>query len=249
MLHEAIALERASAHPNGAGLSVAEAILALALAETGNIRASDSLIVSAITRLAPDSLRSPAQLVYVFAFSGLSKFLRGQIAEAEAIWRRAHRLAVQVFGPRHPLTAETQSGLSWVLLDRGQHDEGRALIDSAIAVTQGRPHQNAGLLSGMYRLRMAYALAQKDAAGAERWRSASQRELEKSGGQRPYLEVQLLWLTAALDVAAARPDSAAAHLQRAASIALSDIGPTHPFAVLAASRLAEFTAREKQRER
>jgi len=248
LLNDAIALGRARAQPNPAIVSVAEATLALAFAETGNIAASDSLILNATRRLAPDSLRSPAPLVYVFAFSGLAKFLRGQSAEAEHIWRRAHRFAVQVFGPLHPLTAETQSGLSWVLLDRRQYPEGRALIDSAIAVEQHRPHQNAGVMSGMYRLRMAYALAQQDTAAAESWRSAAQRELEKAGGQRPYLEVQLLWLTAALDVAVAHRDSAVVHLQRAANIAMTEIGPKHPLAVLAASRLAEFTARENQRK-
>lgn len=247
MMREALALERASARPRTALLSLAEAVLALAHAQTGNAAVSDSLILTATERLVPDSLRSPAELVYVLAYTGLAKYMRGQSVDAERIWRRSHGLAVQVFGPLHPLTAETQSGLSWVLLDRAQHTEGRALIDSALAVETRRPWKNHGVMSSIYRLQMAYAIARADAATAATARRLAERELALSGGQRPYLLVQLLWLTAALDVATAHADSASFHLEQASQIAANEIGPTHPFSRIAASRAAEFAKRMNAR--
>lgn len=249
MLQEALALERAGAHPRNRTLSLAEATMAIAYAEMGDVAASDSLLASATARLLPDSLRSPAELVYVFAFAGFSKYLRENAAEAEMIWRRAHRFAIRVFGPQHPITAETHSGLSFSLLGRGQNEEGRARADSAVAIQRGRPTQDAGILCGLYRLQMSYALAQHDIAGARAWREEAERELGRTGGRRPTLEVQLLWLTAALDMAQSQPDSAAIHLNRASRIATTEIGATHPLAVLASRRAAEFAARQSSSRR
>lgn len=243
MMHEALARERKSAHPRAPVLSLAEATLAVAYTDLGDSLQSDVLIGSALRRLAPDSLQVPAELVYVLAFAGLAEYARGDVVNAEAHWRRAHRLAMQVFGGQHPLTAAAKSGLSWILLERGELAEGRALADSALAVQQRRPVHDAATLCGLFRLQMAYALARGDAVNAAAWRQQAAAELAASGTQRPYLAVQLLWLTAALDVAMSRPDSASVHLAEASRIAQTEIGASHRFTAMAAYRVASYAAR------
>jgi eukaryotic-like serine/threonine-protein kinase len=240
---EAIRLETKRREPSASLIGAAEGVLAVAASQQGRVARSDSMVRLALEHAASDSLRNPAGWVYASAYAGFALYLRQQVAAAEPIWRQTRATATRVFGASHPITAEIQSGLSWTLLGGGKIAEGRALADSALQVHLQRAHRNAGLISGLYRLQMSYAMALGDTAAAETARAAAAAQLPRTGGQRPILEAYLLFASAALDMQRRDTTAAQRHLDDAVTVTRSGMGAGHQLTQLAVARQAEFRER------
>lgn len=239
---EAIRLEAQRRQPSASLIGAAEGVLAVAASQQGRVARSDSMVRLALEHAASDSLRNPAGWVYASAYAGFALYKR-QVAASEPIWRQTRATATRVFGPSHPITAEIQAGLSWTLLGVGKIAEGRALADSALQVHLQRAYRNAGLISGLYRLQMSYALALGDTVAAETARAAAAAQLPRTGGQRPILEAYLLFASAALDMQRRDTTAAQRHFDDAATVTRSGMGAGHQLTQLAVARQAEFRER------
>lgn len=238
----AIAEEMMRAVPRQFLIAIAESVLAVAETERGQIVLADSLLASAQRRLSVDSLRYPATPLFVNAYAGFGFYMRGALPASEASWQRARETSTRVFGALHPLTAETQSGLSWTLLGLGRFAEGKALADSALATELARTHHNAGMRSGLYRQQMSYALAMGDLAGAEAVRERALAELPGTGRRRPFIDMYLSFTSAALAMQQRDTTAAWQAMANAAQVMRVGAGASHPLTQLAGARLAEFSA-------
>jgi eukaryotic-like serine/threonine-protein kinase len=239
----ALRLESERTAPRLGIVAQAEGVLAVAEAMRGHAARSDSLIEVSLRHLSADSSQMPAVSLEVLAYAGFATYVHGALPASEAYWRQAHATAVRVFGPRHPLTAESQAGLSWTLLNLGKLPEGKALADSALATHLARTHRNAALLCAMYRQQMSYALATRDTAAAVAAQRLSAAELPATGGQRPFLETYLMYATAALQMQQHDTVAAWHSLDRAATVMRTGVGPAHPLSKQATARLIEFSGR------
>jgi hypothetical protein len=167
--------------------------------------------------------------------------MSGALPASEALWRRTLDLSERVFGRRHPLTAVTQEGLSWVLLWLGKIPEGRMLADSAMATSLARLHPDLPKVQVLHTLQMSYALVRSDTVVAVAEQDAARALLPATGAQRPLLEVSLDLSSAMLEMQ--RRDTVAAWrtMARAATMARDRIGPTHFATQVAIGRLADFS--------
>jgi eukaryotic-like serine/threonine-protein kinase len=246
LLRAALQREHASPSPRAIPLALNEAMLAFTLGAAESAR-TDSLVQSALRRLAADSLRAPQRVGFVLMFAAGARASLGQADDALMLARRGNAYFTRAFGSQHPLAAEVKLYLAGLLLSRGATGEARALLDSARLTQLRRPKPSALSLAALSVMETSGALAMRDTAGTRRALATLDSLLPYTGRQRTSLTVQSLWLQAVAAQAQGRSDVAAAHLQEAAQVANAGLGPDHRLSKLAVFRVGEFAKAQAAR--
>ncbi len=246
ILRAALQREHASTSPRAIPLALNEAMLAFTLGTTDPAR-TDSLVQSALRRLAADSLRAPQRVGFVLMFASGARASLAQADDALMLARRGNAYFTRAFGSQHPLAAEVKLFLAGLLLARGANADARALLDSARVTQLRRPKPSALSLAALSVLETSGALAMRDTRVALRALATLDSLLPFTGRQRTSLTVQSLWLHAAVEQAQGRSDVAAAHLQEAAQVANAGLGANHRLSRLAVFRVGEFAKAQAAR--
>jgi tetratricopeptide (TPR) repeat protein len=90
----------------------------------------------------PDSDLADARLALAGALHKLNRY-----ADAEAEYRAALALRERAFGPAAPETAESLSGLAWVVKDQDRYDEAEALYRRAVEILRAAPGDQRSALA------------------------------------------------------------------------------------------------------
>jgi eukaryotic-like serine/threonine-protein kinase len=240
ILLDAVARERARAKPRWSLLAIAENSLAGGYILNGKAAASDSAFERASDALARDSARTGSDRGLLLINWGSSVGRRGEFARAADLKRRGLTIVYSTLGPTHYVAAVAQSRLADELVHLNRVQEGRGLVDSALAVHESLQPRSHVEISYSLRLLAAYQLAAGERQAAAQTISRASALLDSVKAGRPALETNLLLVTADLHLANGKPGEARAAVERAAALAREKLGPKHLLTAQTARRLASM---------
>ena len=157
LLQRALAIREASLGPNHRDVARTLADLAITLAALGRLIEAQRLALRALNIWEGIDTPEAPELATVLALYADLQARRGDFVAARDYYARALTVRGKVFGPAHPLSAETQTGLATALAELG--DGEGALHAAGVAEASGREHLQLMLRSLPERQALKYAVA------------------------------------------------------------------------------------------
>jgi len=209
---------------------------------------SDSAIVrmhAALDRERADPGVRLDEVAYGEAVTVLPHYFRKQLAEAEPLLRELLSATETRLGAQHYLTAQAQNLLAKTLLELGRWQDGRVLIDSAIASNLAASSRDPMYFGEMYITRAAFEIGLRDRNAAERTLALAGGQRALLGVQQPILEVSMLYTRGALHEARGQIAAARQSYQAAVTLARTKLPPNAKNLALAEQKLSAFDARHR----
>ncbi len=163
----------------------------------------------------------------------------GDLEEAEALWRRAHRIRSDVFGPEHIATAQASWNLGSVLTALGRYAEADSLIHRSLLAARASPGSGAEGVGMAHLHRANWAVRQGLTERAAASVDTALAVYQRVGVDRPENVVWAMQLEAGLHRHAGRWERADSVYRRAIALHGRTLGESGPdFAAL----LEEYAA-------